>query len=127
MGRSRAAAAHGERMGQLRRARCELDKGRAPSRRPRHRTSLSGCTGRARKAERRPRPVTAILIRTHDNVVVPLRAKPRYRDVDEGGDAMDRKTFIHDICQGMACDAERAEAITLVVFQELRGRITVRE
>jgi uncharacterized protein (DUF2267 family) len=40
---------------------------------------------------------------------------------------MDRKTFIHDVCKGMACDAGRAEAITLVVFQELRERITVRE
>jgi uncharacterized protein (DUF2267 family) len=27
----------------------------------------------------------------------------------------------------MACDADRAEAITLVVFQELRSRITVKE
>lgn len=40
---------------------------------------------------------------------------------------MDRKTFIRDVCHGMACDAGRAEAITLVVFQELRERITVRE
>jgi uncharacterized protein (DUF2267 family) len=40
---------------------------------------------------------------------------------------MDRKTFMHDICQRMACDPDRAEAITLIVFQELRGRITVKE
>ena len=40
---------------------------------------------------------------------------------------MNRKTFLHDVSEGMACDAGRAEAITLVVFQELRGRITVKE
>jgi uncharacterized protein (DUF2267 family) len=40
---------------------------------------------------------------------------------------MDRKTFLHDVGQRMACDVGRAEAMTLVVFQELRGRITVKE
>ena len=40
---------------------------------------------------------------------------------------MDRKTFIHSVSTSLACDSARAEAITLIVFQELRGRITPRE
>lgn len=40
---------------------------------------------------------------------------------------MNRKTFINDVSERMACDAGRAEALTLVVFQELRGRISVKE
>lgn len=40
---------------------------------------------------------------------------------------MDRKTFIRGVSASLACDEARAEAITLIVFQELRGRITPRE
>ena len=40
---------------------------------------------------------------------------------------MDRKTFIQTVSQKLACDAGRAESVTLVVFQELRNRITPKE
>ena len=40
---------------------------------------------------------------------------------------MDRKTFVRTIAGRLACDESRAEAIALVVFQELRGRITPKE
>jgi uncharacterized protein (DUF2267 family) len=40
---------------------------------------------------------------------------------------MDRKTFIQTVAGKLACDASRAESVTLVVFQELRSRITPKE
>jgi len=40
---------------------------------------------------------------------------------------MNRKAFVQAVAEAIACDAARAEAITLVVFQELRARITVKE
>jgi len=40
---------------------------------------------------------------------------------------MDGKTFIREVARRIACDEKRAEAVTFVVFQELRGRLTPQE
>lgn len=40
---------------------------------------------------------------------------------------MDQPTFLRTVREKLACDESRAEAVTLVVFQELRNRITPRE
>jgi uncharacterized protein (DUF2267 family) len=40
---------------------------------------------------------------------------------------MDQATFLHTVRTGLGCDESRAETVTLVVFQELRNRITPKE
>ncbi len=40
---------------------------------------------------------------------------------------MEGKAFIREVAQRIACDEQRAEAITFVVFQELRERLTALE
>lgn len=40
---------------------------------------------------------------------------------------MDEKAFFKAVAQRLQCDEQRAEAVTLVVFQELRERLTPTE
>jgi uncharacterized protein (DUF2267 family) len=40
---------------------------------------------------------------------------------------MDDTTFIHEVTRRLGCDERRAEAVTFVVFQELRDRLTPKE
>ncbi|MFZ0890424.1 MAG: DUF2267 domain-containing protein [Candidatus Binataceae bacterium] len=40
---------------------------------------------------------------------------------------MDKTRFINQVAHRACCDVKRAEAITFVVFQELRERITAKE
>jgi len=40
---------------------------------------------------------------------------------------MDDTGFIREVSERLGCDAPRAEAVTFVVFQELRDRLTVKE
>ena len=40
---------------------------------------------------------------------------------------MDTEHFLHSIASMLACDVARAEALTSVVFQELRDRLTSKE
>jgi uncharacterized protein (DUF2267 family) len=40
---------------------------------------------------------------------------------------MDDTGFIREVSERLGCDAARAEAVTFVVFQELRDRLTVKE
>lgn len=40
---------------------------------------------------------------------------------------MDARHFLHTVATTLACDAERAEALTFTVFQELRDRLTSKE
>lgn len=40
---------------------------------------------------------------------------------------MDRSTFLRKVADRLRCDQRRADALTVVVFQELRGRLTPKE
>lgn len=40
---------------------------------------------------------------------------------------MDKKTFVREVAQRLCCDDERAEGVTLAVFQNLRDRLTPTE
>lgn len=40
---------------------------------------------------------------------------------------MNKSTFLKFVSKGLGCDDGRAEAVTLIVFQELRSRITPKE
>ena len=40
---------------------------------------------------------------------------------------MDRSTFLHTVAERLRCDQQRADALTTVVFQELRARLTPTE
>jgi uncharacterized protein (DUF2267 family) len=44
-----------------------------------------------------------------------------------GDTSMNRNAFVRSVSQSLECDPGRAEAIALVVFRELRSRITVKE
>jgi uncharacterized protein (DUF2267 family) len=40
---------------------------------------------------------------------------------------MDEATFIRQVSAALGCDAPRAEAVTFVIFRELRNRLTAKE
>jgi uncharacterized protein (DUF2267 family) len=40
---------------------------------------------------------------------------------------MDRSTFLRIVADRLRCDRERADALTVIVFQELRARLTPKE
>lgn len=40
---------------------------------------------------------------------------------------MNEQQFLHAVAEALRCDAQRAESVTFVVFQELRERITPKE
>lgn len=40
---------------------------------------------------------------------------------------MDDKSFMREVAERLKCDAQRADAVTFAVFQELRDRLTPKE